>query len=142
MGNKEKIQQIYMAFEQGHLPAILEQLAESVEWEYGLISTDVPWLQARRGRTNVPGFFESMNEFELHKFEPKMFLESGNVVVVLIDVELTVKKTGIRVIEEDEIHLWHFDSEGKISRFAHKVDTHQHWAAYQGKSLQKSQMST
>jgi ketosteroid isomerase-like protein len=45
------------------------------------------------------------------------------------DVELTVKATGRRIVEEDEVHIWRFDAQGRIRRFAHKVDTHQHWRA-------------
>ncbi|HEX8737326.1 MAG TPA: nuclear transport factor 2 family protein [Pyrinomonadaceae bacterium] len=141
MGNTEKVQQIYESFGRGDVPAILEHLADTVEWEYGVISTDVPWLQKRRGRGEVPKFFESLAEFEMQKFEPKTFLENGNVVAVLLDVEFTVKATGIRVVEEDEVHIWYFDAEGKVSRFAHKVDTYQQWAAYKGEGFEKSQTS-
>jgi uncharacterized protein len=131
MGNIERIQHIYAAFERGDVPAILERLDENVEWEYG-ISSDVPWLQPRRGRSEVPKFFEALSEFELHKFQPKTFLESGNVVVVLIDVDLIVKATGRRVVEEDEVHIWYFNSQGQVNKFGHKLDTHRHWAAYSG----------
>ena len=125
----ETVQQIYAAFERGDIPAILQHLAENVEWEYSLKSTGVPWLEPRRGRAEVPKFFASMSGFELHRFQPKLFLEQGNVVVVLIDIDLTVKATGRRVTEEDEIHIWHFDAQGQVARFAHKLDTHEHWLA-------------
>lgn len=138
MGNIEKVQQVYELFGRGDIPAILEHLAANVEWEYDVISTNVPWLQRRQGRDEVPKFFESIAEFELRRFEPKTFLESGNVVVVLINIELLVKATGMTVVEEDEVHIWYFDAEGKVSRFAHKVDTHQHWAAYNGEVLEKT----
>jgi hypothetical protein len=92
----------------------------------------VPWLDRRVGRAEVPQFFAAMSEFTLHRFEPKTFLESGNVVVVLIDVDLTVNSTGRRVTEEDEVHIWYFDPQGRVSRYGHKVDTHQHWLAYGG----------
>jgi hypothetical protein len=41
-----------------------------------------------------------------------------------------VKKTGKKVTEEDEVHIWHFNDAGKITRFRHCVDTHQHVQAY------------
>jgi hypothetical protein len=31
--------------------------------------------------------------------------DNGNVVVVLIDVDLTMRTTGRRVVEEDEAHI-------------------------------------
>ena len=132
MKHAETVQHIYSAFQRGDLAAILGCLAEDVEWEYGIQTPGVPWLAHRRGRHEVPGFFESMAAFDLQRFEPKTLLEQDGGVVALIDVELTVKATGRRLVEEDEIHIWRFDSQGKVKRFAHKVDTHQHWLACGG----------
>jgi hypothetical protein len=45
----------------------------------------------------------------------------------------TVKDLYARwIVEEDEVHIWRFDREGRIRRFAHKVDSHRHWLAYPG----------
>lgn len=132
MSNLEKIRQLYAAFERWDMPAILEHMAEEIEWEYAVPSVDVPWLRPRHNRAEVPAFFASMGAFELHRFQPKTFLESGDVVVVLIDVDLTVKATGERIIEVDEVHIWRFDAEGRIAGFTHKVDTHRHWMAFRG----------
>ena len=82
------MQQIYQEFGRGDIAAILSHLAEDIEWEYGINSTDVPWLQPRRGRTHVAELFQALADFEVHRFDPKTFLESGNVVVALIDVQL------------------------------------------------------
>lgn len=60
-----------------------------------------------------------------------MQFESGNTVVGLNDVTFTVKATGKRVDEVDEVHIWHFDANGKVVRFCHKTDTLQHWLALQ-----------
>ncbi|NJN74902.1 MAG: SnoaL-like domain-containing protein [Limnothrix sp. RL_2_0] len=134
MGNITTVQQIYTAFSRGDIPAILEYLSDSVVWEYGISDTDVPWLQLQNGKANVPRFFESLEQFELHKFEPKVFLENGNIVVALIDVELTVKATGVKVIEEDETHIWHFNMQGQVIKYGHRLDTHRHWLAYKGEN--------
>ena len=40
MAQVDTAQQIYQAFGRGDVPAILERLADNVEWEYGLNSTD------------------------------------------------------------------------------------------------------
>lgn len=132
MNHVETIRQLYEMFGRGDLPGILEMLAEDVEWDYGLTAAGVPWLEPRRGRAGARQFFEALAAFDLHRFQPKTFLQSGNTVVVLIDVELTVKATGRRVVEEDEIHIWRFDEAGRIARFTHKLDTHQHWLAVRG----------
>ena len=132
MAHADTIQQIYEAFGRGDVAAILNKLAVNVEWEYGFNSTDVPWLQPRRGRDSVAGFFQAVAAIDFHKFHPKTFLESDNLVVVLIDLDATVRATGRRVVEDDEVHIWYFDSNGVVSKFRHRVDTHQHWTAYKG----------
>ena|SRR5688572_13687226 len=133
MSNVQKIQSVYAAFGRGDIDAILAVLADDVEWEYGLSDAGVPWLEPRRGRAEVPKFFQSLSGLEITRFEPKTLLESGNVVVALIDVSAVVKATGRTINEEDEAHIWHFGGDGLVTRFCHKVDTHQHWAAVHGK---------
>ncbi|HKP29300.1 MAG TPA: nuclear transport factor 2 family protein [Gemmatimonadales bacterium] len=129
MSHVKTVQSIYDAFGKGDVPTILGHLAENIEWEYGIVSTNVPWLQPRRGRAEVPRFFQALADFEIQKFELKTLLESGDVVVALIDLEGTVRSTKSRVVEEDEAHIWHFDAEGKVRRFRHRADTFQHWLA-------------
>ena len=121
---------IYEAFARGDVAAILEHLAADVEWEYGVSSTSVPWLQPRRGRDAVPGFFEALGSgADIHRFEVKALLEGADVVVALVDIEFTVRATGRRVVEEDEAHVWRF-ANGRVIRFRHRADTHQHQQAY------------
>ncbi|MCC7010108.1 MAG: nuclear transport factor 2 family protein [Acidobacteria bacterium] len=130
MSHAETVKAIYQAFGQGDVPAILERLAEDVEWEYGAGESAPPWLTLRRGRSSIVGFFESLGALDIHRFEPKRFLEDGPLVVAVLDFECTVRQTGRRIVEEDQIHLWHFDSAGRVARFRHRTDTHQQWAAY------------
>ena len=37
--------------------------------------------------------------------------------------------TGRPMAEQDEVHLWHFDAQGRVARFAHRCDTWGHAAA-------------
>lgn len=131
MSNIQTVQRIYEAFGRGDIPAILGQLAEDVAWEYDKEDAGVPWLVPRRGRAEVAKFFEALAALDFQQFLPKTLLASGNVVVSLNDVAFTVKATGKRVVEEDEVHIWHFDAQGKVSRFCHKTDTLQSWRALQ-----------
>lgn len=133
MSNLAAVQGIYAAFGRRDVPAILDYLADDVVWEYGLTSTDVPWLQPRRGRHAVAGFFESLGGVDFARLEATTFLESGSTVVVLLQLEATVKATGRPVVEEDEVHIWHFDDAGRVARFRHRVDTLQHQLACQGR---------
>jgi uncharacterized protein len=71
MSNLDTVQQIYAAFGRGDVPAILGHLHESVEWEYGVNSTDVPWLQPRHGREGAGAFFVALSEIDIHRFAVK-----------------------------------------------------------------------
>lgn len=92
MSNSDVVRSAYESFKRGDIPAILDLLAEDVEWEYGVISTDVPWLQPYTGRDAVRQFFDSLTELEFQQLDPKTFLEAGDLVVALLDIRVTVKK--------------------------------------------------
>ncbi len=132
MSNLQTVQSIYEAFGRGDIGAILSHLADEVIWEYDKIGSDIPWLEQRHGRAEVPKFFEALGALEFQEFRPKTLLENGDIVVALNNVTFTVKTTGKKVIEEDEVHIWYFDSHGRVNRFCHKTDTRQHWLALQG----------
>src|SRR2546430_534774 len=121
--NTDTIRAIYAAFERGDVPSILSSLSENVEWEYGSTLTEIPWFKPRRGRQAVAGFFEALGALDIHKFERKTFLSTENIVVVLFDIDCTIKANGVRVTEEDQVHIWYFDKAGKATRFRHRVDT-------------------
>lgn len=131
MNNIQKVLTLYEAFGRGDLPTFLGHLAEDVEWDSGAADIGVPWLRPRRGRAEVPGFFESLGALDIRRFQPKTLLERDNIVVAIIGLEFVVKATAHTVKEEDEVHLWRFDDHGKVASFAHRVDSHQHWLAIQ-----------
>src|SRR4051812_40187602 len=82
----DKVQGIYGAFGRGDIPAILEQLAEDIDWDYGHGPTGVPWLEHRHGRAGVAAFFEAARGIEFLKFAPHTFLEGPDRVAALVDV--------------------------------------------------------
>ena len=131
MSNLETAKQIFEAFARQDIPVILSKLAEHVEWEYGHGQLNVPWLQEIKGREAVRGFFEALGALDITLFHPKMFFENENIVITLLDVQWTHKETGTFVNNQDEICIWHFDSDGKVVKFAHRLDTHRHWLAMQ-----------
>jgi uncharacterized protein len=130
VSNIPTIQQIYAAFGQGNIPAILEKLGPNVEWEHDTVVQGIPWVTPRRGREQVAQFFASLADLEFHHFEPLQLFESGNQVMATLLVEASVKKTGKRV-RDLEAHLFTFDPEGRVVRFRHFVDTDQHLRALQ-----------
>jgi ketosteroid isomerase-like protein len=141
MSNIPTVQGIYEAFSRGDVPAILRQLSPGIEWDYQQTTTSVPWLQHRIGTEAVAGFFEALGALKFNKFQPKEFLETGEVVVVLLDIDFTVIATGRRVSEDDAIHVWRFDKQGKVARYKHGVDSHKHelaWRGERGRSTSRS----
>jgi len=85
VSNIKTVQVIYAAVGNGDIPTILGHLVENIEWEYVMSDAGVPWAATPTSRAEVPKFFESLTALDLQKFQPKTFLESGNVVVALID---------------------------------------------------------
>jgi ketosteroid isomerase-like protein len=132
MTHTDVVGKIYSAFARGDVATMLGELDDDVEWEYGANSTTVPWLQPRRGPAEVPAFFQALGGLTaVHRFEVKELLESGDLVVAMVDIEFTVHATGQRVVEEDEVHVWRFRGD-KVVRFRHRADTHLHQRAYDG----------
>ena len=134
MSNVAVVQSIYEAFGRGDIPAILEKLSDNIDWEYAYRAAPhpVPWLQPRAGKAGVAQFFQSLDALEFNQFTPKVLLEGTDLVVALIDLQVKVKQTGRPIVEQDEAHIWHFDSAGKVVRFRQCADTYQHMRAYQG----------
>lgn len=124
-------QEIYAAFARGDIAAILARLSDSVDWEYGATDNAAPWLAQRRGREGAGAFFASLAGMDIHRFGVNSILAGDRVAVALVNIEFTVKATGRRVVEEDEVHIWHFNAEGKVARFRHRLDTLAHHRACQ-----------
>ena len=120
----DTVKAIYESFGKGDIAAILARLDPDVEWEYDWGSPPVKWCTPRRGRDQVPGFFESLADFEFVRFEPIAFLEGDGMVAVPIRLELVVKKNGKR-IRDLEAHLWTFGANGLVTRLRHLLDSHQ-----------------
>ena len=131
--NADRIRGVYAAFSRGDVPAILEVLAEDVDWEYGRPApSEVPWLRSGRGRAHAAAFFQSLQALEFERFEVKEILEAPGLVVALVDLQFVVRANGRRLTESDEIHVWRFDDQGRCVRFRHGVDTAAHERAWRG----------
>lgn len=126
------VQNIYAAFGRGDVPAILEHISDECVWEYGPGTSDVPWLQPRKGRAGAAEFFRiAGTELEFKTFAPTAIVGDDKVVIVLATLEATVKRTGKTIREVDEPHIWHFDDQGRVVKFRHAADTLQQQRAVQ-----------
>lgn len=129
--NLETVQSIYAAFGAGDIPTIFQYLSQDVEWEHDAPDYGVPWLTPGRGHAHVMKFFEAVSNIEFHVFEPINLLVGQNQVCAIIRLDGTYRPTGGRVVDL-EAHLWTFGADGKVVRFRHLADTHQHIAAAKG----------
>ena len=136
MSNVGTVHTIYAAFGRGDVEAILGYLSEAVEWEYGVNTTDVPWLQPRVGRSGAAEFFQSLRALDFSSFRVSLVVGDGDTVIALCDVEAVVRETGRTFVEHDEVHIWSFDAAGLVTRFRHRVDTLQQWRAYHGQATE------
>ena len=73
---------------------------------------------------------------ELLHIDPtsKVFYPLAVLLFEARHLDATVRGTGQRVVEVDEVHIWHFDANGKVIRFRHRADTHLHWMVYNASS--------
>jgi ketosteroid isomerase-like protein len=123
LSNKETVQAIYEAFGRGDVSAILDKLDDAVEWETQVPVSGVPWLQSRRGKANIAGFFEALAPLKITRFEPHAVFDGGDKIFVLIALEATnqAKNYGF----PNNGHLWQFNAAGKVTKFDHVTDTAQ-----------------
>jgi uncharacterized protein len=136
MSNLETVQGIYEAFGKGDVPAILDVLADDVQWEAwednSAVNAGVPWLTARHGKQEVIGFFETAGQMEITELTVLSMMEGGNHVAVEFVIEANLPTFGGGKYRDEEMHLWTFDDAGKVTRLRHYTDTAKHIAAYTG----------
>ena len=123
VNNAETVKAIYEAFARGDVPTILDKLDDAVEWETTVPVSDVPWLQARRGKANIVGFFQSMAPLKITRFEPHTIFDGGDKVFVLIAFEATAG--GKHYWFPNNGHLWQFNAAGRVVKYDHVTDTAQ-----------------
>ena len=123
MSNLETIKKIYEAFGKGDVPFILEQLADDVDWEKWLDNSvqkaDVPYLRYKKGAARVGEFFAEIPALKITDFRLLSLMEGENQVAAEIFLET-------EFYTDEEIHLWTFNDEGKVTRFRHYIDTAKH----------------
>src|SRR4051794_13540033 len=91
----DTVQSIYAAFGRGDVPTILATLSGDIDWDYEAGSTDMPWIQNRRGAANVGGFFEAVGkELDMKQFSVNAIVGNGDLVVALVTIEAVVRRTG------------------------------------------------
>jgi len=134
MSNLAAVQGIYEAFGRGDVPAILAVLAEDVEWESwddnSAVRAGVPTMVPRHGKDEVAGFFETAGQMKITDLQIVNMMEGPNQVAVEFVLEADLPTWGGGHYRDEEIHLWTFNAEGKVTRLRHYIDTAKHIAAF------------
>jgi len=114
----ETAKQAYSAFASRNIPALLEMLAEDVDWRFmASPETGTPYGGAFKGRQQVGGFFAKLAEtIEIVEFEPREFFEGPNHVTTIGRVKARLLPDG-KVHDTDWLQLFVLDSNAKISRW-------------------------
>ena len=111
--NAEVVQQVYAAFGQGDILAVLRLLTDDVEWTLQGPSV-IPWAGTHHGHEGVTEFFSLIGEtLEFEQFEPRKYVAQGDTVVVLGHERSLVKPTG-RGVEQEWAHVYTL-RDGKIA---------------------------
>lgn len=128
----QAVETIYAAFGRGDVPAILEHLSPTVAWEAWEDNyaqrAGVPWLVERHGHAGAVAFFTTVaNAMAIREFAVRSLLAGGNQVAA--EIRLVASFPGGTEMLEEEMHLWTFGDDGKVTRFRHYSDTAKHIAA-------------
>ena len=131
--NLATAQAVYQAFGSGNIPAIIDVLADDVQWEsWGENSAQeagVPWMASGNGKAGAMHFFQTVgSDFDITEFSVLNFAAGGDRVFVEFVMDANIRSTG-KHFRDEEIHLWTFNEDGKVSRLRHYVDTAKHIAA-------------
>jgi ketosteroid isomerase-like protein len=111
------VRQAYAAFGRGDVQGVLDCMTDDIEWEpiYGAASY-VPTAGHRHGKAQVAEFFRTLYETEqFDSFEPREFIEQGDVVIVLGHYAGRTKPAGRRM-ESDWVMIFRMRG-GKVASF-------------------------
>lgn len=109
------IQQIYAAFGRQDVPAILELVSETPDWEF-VGSPGLAYAGNRRSREQVGEFFAAVGQNDdVHVFEPREFIAAGDHVTVLGWEKATARDTG-NPFATEWMHLFTV-RDGKVTRW-------------------------
>ena len=122
--NIKTIVGVYEAFGRGDLAAILDVVADDVDWATETVSTGAPWYGVRHGKDGVTAFFAAFGAaMEVEEFTPVSIAANDNDVLTVIRFRARSRQTG----RTGSMHLHHRFTfrDGKIVYYRGTEDTAQ-----------------
>jgi steroid delta-isomerase-like uncharacterized protein len=130
--NVKVVQKMYAAFGQHDLPAVLNTLADDVEWQSPVtrsITEEISWAKLRHSREEVAIFFKELFEkVQPEQLETLELTVQADRVIVEGKNRGTVRSTG-RTYEHDWVMVFTLH-QGKIARLRHYYDTNDVMVAF------------
>ena len=128
--NVRTIQELFAAFGRGDVAAVMDSLAEDVEW-WTAGPAAIPFAGSRRGPEQVGEFFAALaGSMEHEAFEPREFVAQGDTVIVVGHERVRVRATG-RVVENPWVMVFTLRY-GRVARYRAFEDTHAMAEAFRG----------
>jgi ketosteroid isomerase-like protein len=120
--NLETVAAMYQAFGRGDIPGVLSHLDPRVEWS-NRGPTDIDYFGVKHGHDGALAIFGFLGEHvDITAFEPHTMIADNDHVVALVHVAATVKSTGL-AYDEETVHVFEFDGDGRVVRFRDYQDT-------------------
>jgi ketosteroid isomerase-like protein len=122
--NIKIIQGVYEAFGRGDVAAVLDAVAEDVDWAAEAAGTGAPWYGVRHGKDEVVKFFEEFGTaMEVEEWTPLAFAASDADVHSVVRIRARARATGKALT----MNLHHFFTmrDGKIAYYRGTEDTAQ-----------------
>ena len=120
--NVKIVQQMYLSFGQGDIPAVLNGLADDIDWCQLGPEGIFPFAGPRRGKNEMMSYFQALGQaLNIQVFEPREFIPHDDKVIVLGHEKGEAKPTG-RKYEFDWIHVFTL-RDGKIVQYRDYYDT-------------------
>ena len=126
--NIKIIKDVYDAFGRGDVAAVLDAVADDVDWAAEAAGSGAPWYGVRHGKGEVVKFFEAFGAvMEVQEWTPLAFAASDADVHAVVRIRATSRATGKPLA----MNLHHFFTlrDGKIAYYRGTEDTAQTEAA-------------
>jgi ketosteroid isomerase-like protein len=135
------VNSIYDAFVKGDIQTITNYLSDDVQWEQWADNSaqkaGVPWMQARQGKEGAMEFFKMVGEWNINEFQVLSIMGNDKQVAAEFVIEADIPATGGH-FRDEELHLWTFNEEGKVTRLRHYTDTAKHIGAAKKDNTEKA----
>ena len=120
--NIRLVTEIYDAVGRGDVGAILERVADDVDWAADAAGNAAPWYGQRIGKAGVASFFSDINSsIEISAFTPRSFAAGDDDVHLLVDWTFQPIATG-REVSMTMHHYWRL-RDGKVQQFRGSEDS-------------------